>query len=113
MRKSPVVPILASVFLAGCVVGPNYQRPALQTPSTFRAAAPQAAGDPASLGDLKWFEVFKDEKLQDLERQALTQNYDLPDAAPRVAAARAVLGRTPPNHFPTPGPGANMSTIPA
>ena len=42
--------------------------------------------------DLKWWQVFKDEKLQDLEKTALAQNYDLRDAVARVEAARANLG---------------------
>src|SRR6266852_2445633 len=100
MRKSPVAPIVAAALLAGCVVGPNYRRPAIQTPNAFRAAAPATASDPASLADLKWFEVFKDEKLQELERAALAQNYDLRDATARIEAARANLGVTRSNQIP-------------
>src|SRR6266853_748741 len=111
MRKSLIAPLLAAVVLAGCVVGPNYHRPAIQAPNAFRAAAPGTASDPASLADLKWFEVFKDEKLQALERTALAQNYDVRDAAARVEAARANLGITRSNQFPNVGAGADISTI--
>jgi outer membrane protein, multidrug efflux system len=111
MRKSLIAPILAAALLAGCVVGPNYHRPAVQTPKAFRAVAPTTANDPASLADLKWFEVFKDEKLQDLERTALAQNYDLRDAAARVEAARANLGITRSNQFPNLSANADISTI--
>jgi len=111
MRKSLIAPLSAAVLLSGCVVGPNYQRPSVQIPNSFRAASPTAAGDPASLADLKWFEVFKDEKLQDLERTALTQNYDLRDAAARVEASRASLGVTRSNQFPNFGANADISTI--
>ena len=84
---------LAAILLAGCTVGPNYQRPAVQTPATFRAPdRPRRRREPASLADLKWLEVFKDEKLQELIRTALVQNYDLRDAAARVEAARAQSG---------------------
>src|SRR5579862_9720695 len=111
MRKSLIAPISAAALLAGCVVGPNYSRPAVQTPNSFRASAPSTANDPASLADLKWFEVFKDEKLQELEREALTRNYDLRDAAARVEAARASLGVTRSNQFPNFSAGADISTI--
>jgi multidrug efflux system outer membrane protein len=110
MRKTLIAPLSAAVLLTGCVVGPNYQRPTIQAPNTFRAAAPSTASDPGSLADLKWFEVFKDEKLQDLEREALTQNYDLRDAATRVEAARANLGITRSNQFPNVGANADIST---
>jgi multidrug efflux system outer membrane protein len=110
MRKSLIAPIVAAALLAGCTVGPNYRRPAIQTPNTFRAAAPAAAGDTVSLAGLKWFEVFKDEKLQELEREALAQNYDLRDAAARVEAARASLGITRSNQFPNVDANADIST---
>jgi multidrug efflux system outer membrane protein len=100
MRKLSIAPALAALFLASCTVGPNYRRPAVQTPDAFRSAGPTAAGDTASLGDLKWWEVFKDERLQELERAALIQNYDLRDAAARVEASRANLGITRSNQFP-------------
>jgi multidrug efflux system outer membrane protein len=87
-------------LLAGCTVGPNYHRPVSQTPDTFRGAEPSPAPPPSSLADLKWFEVFRDEKLQDLVRIALDQNYDLRDAVARVDAARANLGITRSAQFP-------------
>src|ERR1700687_2766577 len=111
MRKSLIAPILAAALLAGCVVGPNYHRPAVQTPNAFRAVTPTVANDSASLADLKWFEVFKDERLQELERTALAQNYDLRDAAARVEAARANLGITRSNQFPNLDASADISTI--
>lgn len=111
MRKSLIAPLFVAALLAGCTVGPNYQRPAIQAPNAFRAAAPGTASDPASLADLKWFEVFKDEKLQELERTALAQNYDLRDAAARIEAARANLGITRSNQLPNLDANADISTV--
>jgi len=91
---------LAAVLLAGCTVGPNYKRPATDVPANFRAPEPLPPPQAASLADLKWFEVFKDEKLQELIRQSLVANYDLRDAATRVEAARANLGITRSNQYP-------------
>jgi outer membrane protein, multidrug efflux system len=45
--------------------------------------------------------VFKDDRLQDMVRTALVQNYDLRDAVARVDAARAALGITRADQFPT------------
>jgi NodT family efflux transporter outer membrane factor (OMF) lipoprotein len=111
MPRASIAPVLAAALLAGCAVGPNYQRPAIPTPNGFRAPEGLSASDATSLGDLKWFEVFKDEKLQELERAALAQNYDVRDAAVRVEAARANLGATRSNQFPNLGAGADISTI--
>ncbi len=110
MRIASIVPALAAALFSSCTVGPNYHRPTVQTPNAFRSPTPVPAGDPTSLADLKWWEVFKDEKLQELERTALMQNYDLRDAAARVEAARANLGITRSNQFPNFDAGADIST---
>ena len=91
---------VAAVLLAGCVVGPNYKRPQVAVPANFRAPAPLPEPQAASFADLKWFEVFHNEELQDLIRTALAQNYDLRDAVARVEEARANLGVTRSNQLP-------------
>jgi len=110
MLKSLTAALVAAL-LAGCSVGPNYQRPSVPAPVAFRAADRAQNNDSASLADLKWFEVFKDEKLQELERTALAQNYDLRDAAARVEAARANLGITRSEQIPNVGAAAEISTV--
>ena len=81
-------------------VGPEYKRPQVPTPGAFRAdAVPQP--DKQTLADLKWFEVFKDEKLQQLINDALTNNYDLREAVARIEAARANVGITRSEQFPS------------
>jgi len=67
--------------------------------------------DTTSLADLKWFEVFKDEQLQELIRTALAQNYDLRQAVVRVDAAHANLGITRANQFPAIGAGVDITTL--
>jgi len=102
--------VLAAIVLTGCAVGPDYHRPVVQTPSAFRAPTPQPTPEAASLADLKWWEVFKDEKLQELIRTSLVENYDLRDAVARVEAARANLGITRSEQFPNADVGGNITT---
>src|SRR3989454_999417 len=92
--------ILLTLFLTACAVGPTYHRPVVQIPDTFRGPEPVAALEGGSFADLKWFEVFKDDRLQDLIRTALVQNYDLRTAVANVEAERAVLGVTQSNQYP-------------
>jgi NodT family efflux transporter outer membrane factor (OMF) lipoprotein len=92
--------VLIAALLTGCVVGPNYKRPSVAIPNTFRAPEPLPAAQAASFADLKWFEIFKDDQLQQLVRTALVQNYDLRDAVARVEVARASLGITRSQQFP-------------
>jgi len=99
-----VAALAAALWLSGCMVGPDYKQPPAEIPPQFRAAmTPDAV---PSIADLKWFEVFQDEHLQELIRVALVQNYDLRDAIARVDAARANLGITRSNQFPNFGFGA-------
>ena len=103
--------VTLSLF-AGCTVGPKYRKPAVKTPAVFRGSLdPSASPDPTSLADLKWFDVFKDKQLQELIRAALVENYDLRDAVARITAARASLGITHSDQFPSIGPSASVTTL--
>ena len=99
MRTKLIATVLTAGLVSGCAVGPNYARPEVPTPAAFRADTAQA--DLASLADVKWFELFKDERLQEMIRTALVQNFDLRDAVVRVELARANLGITRADQFPT------------
>jgi multidrug efflux system outer membrane protein len=109
MKSRLVVVFLFAMALAGCAAGPNYQRPPVQTPENFRAPDPLPAPQAASLADLKWWEVFKDDKLQDLIRAALAANYDLRDAVARVEGARASLGVARSNQLPQVGASGDIN----
>ncbi|WP_321903003.1 efflux transporter outer membrane subunit [Paraburkholderia tropica] len=81
LRTAPFA--LAACFaacLAACAVGPDYHRPTVESPSSYRFAAPGAeVVDPS----LDWWTQFNDPVLDDLIAKALAQNKDL-----RIAAAR-------------------------
>jgi len=112
MQKRLFAAAAMTILLGGCMVGPDYQRPPVTTPEVFRAA-PTTTPDAKSIADLKWFEVFSDEQLQELIRTALVQNYDLRDAVARVDAARANLGITQSYQYPNFGAGGGYTSIQA
>ncbi len=95
-----LIACLLMFFLAGCTVGPNYQRPKVNVPAAYRSAAPEQTSSP-SLADQKWWTVFQDPVLQNLIRTAFQQNYDVRIAATRVVQAQAQLVITRANQFPT------------
>jgi outer membrane protein, multidrug efflux system len=101
MRSSSGIILLAAlaVSVAGCRVGPHYRRPPLDVPTIFRGERQDTAGPP-SFGEAKWWEVFRDDELQKLIRQALDRNYDVRIAAARVLQARAQLAITRADQFP-------------
>jgi multidrug efflux system outer membrane protein len=99
---------LVMLPLSGCAVGPDYRRPTVKVPGTYRGAKPQEAAQPGveSLGDQKWWEVFQDKELQDLIHTALQQNYDVRIAATRILQAQAQVGITRADQLPTINAGA-------
>src|ERR1700722_20956677 len=99
-KSAPI--LLTALALSGCAVGPNYHRPAVQTPTAFHAPDVTQETEPQteSFADLAWWQVFHDTQLQDLIRTALKQNYDLQLAIEHVNAARAQVGIVRSNEFP-------------
>lgn len=111
MNGRLIIVLLITSLLTACTVGPKYQRPRLQTPTVYRGVAdPNVAPDPQTLADTKWFEVFKDDKLQELIRAGLVNNYDLREAVARVDQARANYGITRSFQFPTIEGSTDIST---
>jgi multidrug efflux system outer membrane protein len=107
MRNALSVALLA-ILLSGCAVGPNYHQPPITSPEQFRgqpspeAVAPAQALPPeeASLADLPWWELLKDEQLKSLIVEALSNGYDVRLAAWRVEEARANAGIARSEFFP-------------
>jgi multidrug efflux system outer membrane protein len=79
-----------TLLLAGCMVGPGYERPELTAPENHRTLTTTAEAE--SLADLPWWEVFQDPVLHELVNEALVNNHDLRIAAARVEEARARAG---------------------
>ncbi|HUA83405.1 MAG TPA: efflux transporter outer membrane subunit [Bryobacteraceae bacterium] len=86
------------VALSGCTMGPNYKRPPVNVPDTFRNQTEAQPGN--SIGDEKWFDIYKDEELQKLIRAAIAQNYDVRIAASRILQAQAQIGLARSQSFP-------------
>lgn len=98
MKRLLAALVIACVVQTGAFAQTRQQQP--PAPGAFRAdPAPQPAKQSAA--DMKWFELFQDQKLQDLIRDALANNYDLRQAIANIDAARATLGITRSEQFPT------------
>jgi outer membrane protein, multidrug efflux system len=99
-RKSGCLLLICffAAWLAGCAVGPNYKRPAIQSPVVFRA---DNATTNASFAELDWWGVYQDPALQALIREAFTNNYDLRIAVTRVEQARAAAIQARSQFFPS------------
>ncbi|MFV5213389.1 efflux transporter outer membrane subunit [Azonexus caeni] len=91
IRRLPPTVLIASLFVAGCAVGPDYQRPEINLPESHRGASPENTKAP-SLADSNWREVFTDPPLQSLIEEALSAGPDALLAAARLREAEALAG---------------------
>ena len=106
MRTRLLATFLA-VFLAGCTVGPDYQRPVVQSPNAWRIDYPKAT----EVANTKWWEQFGDPVLNELVETALRENLDIQIAAARIDQFIGALTSTRSQLFPQIGYGADASRV--
>jgi multidrug efflux system outer membrane protein len=88
----------AAAWLAGCAVGPDYQRPPLDVPDAYREPN---AGSAAPALEAEWWRLFADPDLVALEEQARASNTDVQAAIARIDEARATARIARADFFPT------------
>jgi multidrug efflux system outer membrane protein len=112
MKRLVVVLLVVSLSPSLALAQKKDQAPKVPTPTVYRGVAdPNAPPDPQNLADTKWFDLFRDEKLTELIRESLIHNYNLREAVARVDLARANLGITRADQFPTLTASADLVTI--
>ena len=79
----------ALLALAGCTVGPKYQRASVPTPPTWSAEAPWRAAEPKDgIPKGAWWILYEDPVLTQFEQTALDANQSIQLATTRVEQAR-------------------------
>jgi multidrug efflux system outer membrane protein len=102
IASPPVLALLPLLLvLGGCMLGPNYRVPNANPPPAFRGAS--GAAEQASYADLPWWELFHDETLRQLIREALRNNQDMAVATARVEQARELAAQARSEYFPALG----------
>ena len=94
--KARAATISFALLLAGCVLGPDYERPEIETPEQFR----QRISTGASISNTPWWQLFEDPELERLISIALEESKDLAIAAARLDETRARLGFVRADQFP-------------
>src|ERR1700755_3354590 len=79
--------LVSALLLAGCSIGPDYKKPDVAIPPTFRSQI--AMTEAVSFADQPWWGVFQDKALQELIKEGVTNNNDLRLAISRIEQARA------------------------
>lgn len=96
--------ILTTISLQSCFVAKKYQKPDFQIQDQYRNIS---TSDSASLASLAWDELFSDNKLKVLIKDALGSNLDLLMAVERVSAAEAYYKQGKSGNLPSLTIGAN------
>src|SRR5881394_3909544 len=100
-RRVGWAPTLVCCIAAfGCKVGPDYERPPVVAPASWRGAQPSNAAAQESIANVPWWEQFKDPQLRELITVALKQNSDLKIAVERIEEARATYGISKADLYP-------------
>jgi NodT family efflux transporter outer membrane factor (OMF) lipoprotein len=113
---APVL-IASALLLCACVVGPRYARPSVQTPSAYKEMPRQDTqtqsewkvaepNDGTIRG--KWWEMFGDPTLNELEEKASSSNQNIAAAEASFIAARALVRQGRSQYFPTVSTSPNM-----
>jgi NodT family efflux transporter outer membrane factor (OMF) lipoprotein len=90
------------VFVSACSVGPDYQRPPVTTPASYKEA--DSAATAQSIDDViktKWWEMFADPELNGLEEQVDLSNQNVAQAEARYQQARALVVSAQAAYYPT------------
>jgi NodT family efflux transporter outer membrane factor (OMF) lipoprotein len=111
----------AALLLAGCNVGPDYQKPSVPmtdtfkeevTPAAYRTAGKWAAAQPSDqLPRGNWWTIFGDPRLNAMEDELTASNQNLKMAEARFREARAMIGVQGSAQYPTLTVGGTVNSV--
>jgi NodT family efflux transporter outer membrane factor (OMF) lipoprotein len=110
MMRPPLFALALMLTLGGCAAGPDYVRPEVATPASYKNGEPldapsQQAWKPAQPADgqprTPWWQVYDDPQLNALEQRILNANQTVAAASARYRGARAVVAQVRSAYFPT------------
>jgi NodT family efflux transporter outer membrane factor (OMF) lipoprotein len=90
---------VASLAVTACAVGPEYVKPDIALPQSYRHAPVPSPGPALRVDD--WWRNFNDPVLVRIVERALAQNLDLAASMARVEQARATARRAAATELPT------------
>ena len=103
-KKFPLLLGAAALALSGCTVGPNYKRPTAPVAAKWDVQEPWRESTPQdALAKGQWWDVFHDDDLNALEKQAIDANQTIKISTARLEQARAAASVQIATQFPTLG----------
>ncbi len=106
MKKIILITLGITIFLSGCKLGPDFQKPDYSSPEKFRFDSLSTD----TIVNLYWWKLFNDPVLDTLITTALAENKDVLVAAARIESARSNIGYTNADQWPTLSYGVGASS---
>ncbi len=107
MTRSWITAALAALLCSSCMVGPKYQRPIAQTPVALKEMAGNDQWKMATPSDAlmkgKWWEIFGDPRLNELEELVNINNQNVKQAEAQFREARSLVAANHANYYPVIG----------
>jgi NodT family efflux transporter outer membrane factor (OMF) lipoprotein len=107
MHSSLKILIPSVLFCSACAVGPKYQAPVVPAPPAFKEFAGNDEWKTATPGDGllkgKWWEIFNDPQLNELEERISASNFSVKQAEAQFRASRSLVLGNRANYYPTIG----------
>ena len=120
MKHLRLSPLLLAGLLAGCMVGPKYNQPAVPVTPAYKEAPPDSFKESdqwktsrpnADALRGKWWEIFGDPQLNALEEQVTVSNQNLKMAEARFRQARTMVRYNRAAEFPTISVGPQIESL--
>ncbi len=109
LLRLPAIAIALTV-LSSCTIGPNYTRPALVVPASYKEMAGWKVAQPKEAAVKgAWWEAFSDPRLNELEKQVNISNQNVIAAEAQYRQARALVQSSIAGYLPTVGAGASFT----
>ena len=100
LKRAALALLLAA--LTACTAGPNYVRPAVETPAAFKEQGNWKQAEPRELEARgKWWEMYQDPLLSSLQEQVSVSNQNLARAEAQYRQALALAQSARAGYFPT------------
>ncbi|AZW17162.1 efflux transporter, outer membrane factor lipoprotein, NodT family [Bordetella hinzii 5132] len=108
------LPLALAALLAGCAVGPDYQRPDIDVGTAFKEGQQTVPGwRPAQPADTvargQWWTIYGDPLLDGLMTRLNSANQTIAQAEANYRQAQALVGVARAGFFPTVGAGAGVT----
>lgn len=102
--------VFALFLVAGCAVGPDYQRPSVDAPAAYKEAGDWKVAQPSDdAGRGEWWEMFGDPALDALIEQIDVSNQTVLAAEAQFRRAQAILAASRSAYFPTVSANASVT----